>query len=171
MGKLTPTHVPRIAPVQLAYIAGFIDGDGSILGQFVRRVDYVYGYQIRVTINLTLEASRLHFLKQFQEILKPYGEGTLRNRGDGIAELAFVGKDKVGPLLFDLKDYLQIKHTQAKWLLDVTERLPHTKNNPALFLELCQQCDRIAGLNNSQNSTINADVVKLYLVEKGFISL
>jgi hypothetical protein len=28
-----------------AYIAGFLDGDGSIIFQLVRRRDYVYGYQ------------------------------------------------------------------------------------------------------------------------------
>ncbi len=33
-----------------AYIAGFLDGDGSIHFQLVRRRDYAYGYQIRVSV-------------------------------------------------------------------------------------------------------------------------
>jgi len=34
----------------LAYIAGFLDGDGSIFFQLVRRKDYIYGYQIRCSV-------------------------------------------------------------------------------------------------------------------------
>jgi intein-encoded DNA endonuclease-like protein len=34
----------------LAYIAGFLDGDGSIFFQLVRRKDYCFGYQVRTTI-------------------------------------------------------------------------------------------------------------------------
>ncbi len=33
-----------------AYIAGFLDGDGSIMAQLVFRKDYRLGYQIRVSI-------------------------------------------------------------------------------------------------------------------------
>jgi hypothetical protein len=33
-----------------AYIAGFLDGDGSVHFQLVRRHDYVYGYQIRASV-------------------------------------------------------------------------------------------------------------------------
>ena len=33
-----------------AYYAGFLDGDGSILAQLVRRQDYVYKFGIRVSI-------------------------------------------------------------------------------------------------------------------------
>ena len=31
-------------PTVLAYIAGFLDGDGSIFFQITRRKDYVFGY-------------------------------------------------------------------------------------------------------------------------------
>jgi LAGLIDADG endonuclease len=34
----------------LAYIAGFLDGDGSIFFQLVRRKDYCLGYQVRTSI-------------------------------------------------------------------------------------------------------------------------
>lgn len=33
-----------------SYIAGFIDGDGSIIAQIVRREDYVRKFQIRVSV-------------------------------------------------------------------------------------------------------------------------
>jgi len=35
---------------RIAYIAGFLDGDGSIFFQIVKRKDYRIGFQIRSTI-------------------------------------------------------------------------------------------------------------------------
>ena len=40
----------RLSPVELSYIAGFLDGDGSIYAQIVRRSDYRLKFQIRVCI-------------------------------------------------------------------------------------------------------------------------
>ena len=37
-------------PTILAYIAGFLDGDGSIFFQLVRKKDYCLGFQIRTSI-------------------------------------------------------------------------------------------------------------------------
>jgi len=34
----------------LAYIAGFLDGDGSIFFQLVKRKGYIYGYQVRCSV-------------------------------------------------------------------------------------------------------------------------
>jgi intein-encoded DNA endonuclease-like protein len=35
---------------ELAYIAGFLDGDGCIMLQLINRKDYKLGYQIRASI-------------------------------------------------------------------------------------------------------------------------
>lgn len=43
------TIVELSEPVK-AYYAGFLDGDGSILAQLVRRQDYVYKFGIRMSI-------------------------------------------------------------------------------------------------------------------------
>ncbi len=37
-------------PTILAYIAGFLDGDGSIFFQLIRKEDYRVGFQIRSSI-------------------------------------------------------------------------------------------------------------------------
>lgn len=37
-------------PTILAYIADFLDGDGSIFFQLVKRKDYIFGYQIRCSM-------------------------------------------------------------------------------------------------------------------------
>lgn len=37
--------------IDYAYIAGFIDGDGRLLGQLVKRPENKYQFEIRITIN------------------------------------------------------------------------------------------------------------------------
>lgn len=44
--------------VDYSYLAGFIDGDGSILAQLVKREDYRYKYEIQVTISLYQKTKR-----------------------------------------------------------------------------------------------------------------
>ena len=40
----------RLTYIERSYIAGFLDGDGSIYAQIVRRSDYRLKFQIRVCI-------------------------------------------------------------------------------------------------------------------------
>ena len=40
----------KITELELAYIAGFLDGDGSIMTQIVKNESYKYGYTIRISI-------------------------------------------------------------------------------------------------------------------------
>lgn len=50
-----------------AYIAGFLDGDGSIIFQLVPRKGYRYGYQIRTSVVFyqdTTYKNELSWLKQ-----------------------------------------------------------------------------------------------------------
>lgn len=43
---------------EIAYLAGFIDGDGCILAQIIPRKDYKYKFQIRVSIIFYQKKSR-----------------------------------------------------------------------------------------------------------------
>ena len=48
----------RLSPVELSYIAGFLDGDGSIYAQIVKRSDYRLKFQIRVSISFHQKTTR-----------------------------------------------------------------------------------------------------------------
>lgn len=43
-------RVKTLDPITAAYLAGFIDGDGSILAQLVKRKGYRYHFQVRVQV-------------------------------------------------------------------------------------------------------------------------
>ena len=67
----------------IAYIAGFLDGDGCIMLQLVYRHDYVLGYQIRASIVFYQKQQYIDFLAELKEQL---GYGYIRKRNDCIAK-------------------------------------------------------------------------------------
>ena len=44
-------------PTILAYIAGFLDGDGSIFFRLIRKKDYCLGFQVRTSVAFYLGIS------------------------------------------------------------------------------------------------------------------
>ena len=61
----------------LIYIAGFLDGDGAIIAQFVTRDDYKWKYQIRLSIQFTQHTKRSIYLTKLKQII---GAGSIRHR-------------------------------------------------------------------------------------------
>ena len=76
-----PTVVLRgLDAVDAAHLAGFLDGDGSIIFQFVRQDGYRFGFYIRSTLQLSQSTSARQGLEQLRSIL---GGGYIRDRGRG----------------------------------------------------------------------------------------
>ena len=48
----------RLSPMELSYIAGFLDGDGSIYAQIVKRSDYQLRFQLRVSVSFFQNTTR-----------------------------------------------------------------------------------------------------------------
>jgi hypothetical protein len=148
-----------------SYLAGFIDADGSLIGQIVKQKDYVLKYQVRITLTLVQKTSRKEFLMKWQKLIG----GTIRDRNDGISELNLVGRDSIMPILKQILPYIMIKTMQAKLILQIAEQLPLTKNSPERFLDLCILTDRISQLNDSKKRLITSDVVRREFLILGFI--
>jgi hypothetical protein len=156
----------KLSIIQASYLAGFIDADGSILAQIVSREDYVLKFQIRVSVLCIQKRNRMHHLKDFQSEI---GKGSIRDRGDGIAEFAIVGHKNVSELLQQIQPYLRNKKKQANCILRICEQLNQIKNNPQKFLELCVLADHVAALNDSRNRTNTTETVKKVLTDLGLI--
>jgi hypothetical protein len=145
---------------QKAYIAGFLDGDGSIIAQFVKKTDYKFGFQIRISALFIQKTSRTHFL---ESLSKEIGLGVVRQRGDGIAEYHIVGIKVLEPFLKAISPYLRIKKKQVNLVLKIIEQLPSTKGHKEKFVETCLLVDQVANLNDSNNRSITAEIVKVHL--------
>lgn len=144
--------------LQSAYIAGFLDGDGSIFAQIVPKSDYVLKYQIRLSVSFIQKTKRRHFLHLMNKKLGK--KGSIRDRNDNISELNFVGREKVQEVLERLQPYLAVKRKQCNLVLKIIEQFQFAKGPREEFLKLCDLVDQVAELNDSKNRKTTASVVR-----------
>lgn len=106
--------------VERAYVAGFLDGDGSIMLQLKRRKDSPRGYRFMATICFyqdTRHEAPLHWIR------KKLGIGYVSQRRDGITELRINGYAQVQIILQQLIPYLRFKKPQAVAIIRACGRL------------------------------------------------
>jgi hypothetical protein len=156
----------KLSLQQANYLAGFIDADGSILAQIVKREDYVLKFQIRVSVLCIQKKNRIYLLSQFQSEI---GKGTTRDRGDGMAEFAIIGHNNVSEFLKQIVPFLRIKRKQANLVIRICEQLNQTKNDPQKFLALCLLVDQVANLNDSKSRLNTAQTVQKQFLDFGLI--
>jgi hypothetical protein len=143
----------------LAYIAGFLDGDGSIFFQIVPRKDYKQKFQIRSTIAFYQKKEYVEIL----EWLKDYfGCGYIRHRKTGMSDYTIVDSKEVYKILKLLQPYSKIKKKQIILGLEILEALQKVNSNED-FLRICKQVDKFKYLNYSKKRIITSEVVKNYL--------
>lgn len=150
-----------LTPLNFAYIAGFLDGDGSILAQIVRNSSYIYGFSIRLSVIFYQKTTNYWFLQQLKKQLK---YGTLRQRKDGMSEYAIVSAGPVEQLLLALLPYLRLKKTLAKLILDI-RKLKKEIKSPTDFIAVCRLVDQTQTLTYSKKRTITTDTVITFLKE------
>lgn len=147
---------------ELAYIAGFLDGDGCIMLQLVYRHDYVLGYQIRASIVFYQNQKYASFLEWLKS---KFSYGYIRKRGDGVSEYAIVGINPVTRVLKILYPYLRLKRLQAELAFSILSKMPGTgrKMKPNLLLNLSYEVDKFSDLNYSKRRTNTSVKVKEFL--------
>lgn len=150
----------------LLYFAGLIDGDGSIVAQLVRRSDYVFRFQIRLTVQVSQRKKRRHYL---EDIRNTIGYGSVRDRGE-VSDYQLTETKVVFHFLKQISPFLRIKKKQANLVIKIIEQLPSSKNSPLLFLDLCRLADQVAELNDSKKREINAEIVLNELKKLNVIS-
>ena len=147
---------------ELAYIAGFLDGDGCIMLQLVFRHDYVLGYQIRASVVFYQKQQNRHFLEWLKQKLL---HGYIRNRNDDMNEYTIVGVVVVVEILKMLFPYLKLKKKQAEIALNVLSQMPGSgrKMNAKLLYKLSLEVDKFLYLNYSKKRTNTSKKVEDFL--------
>lgn len=133
----------------LAYIAGFLDGDGSIFFQIVRRKDYVRGFQVRGSIAFYQRTDQ-HRILSFMK--RQFGCGYIRHRKTGISDYTVVESKEVRRILLLLRPHVRLKKRQLELGLRILQRLESRKD--ADFLAACRLTDRFRRLNYSKRRTV-----------------
>ena len=106
--------------LNLAYIAGFLDGDGSLMLQLKSRSDTTRGMKFMATICLYQDTEHAQPLLWMQETLKC---GFISHRNDGMTELKINGFAQVKQILTLLQPYIQFKRIQTNALISACELL------------------------------------------------
>lgn len=104
----------------LAYIAGFLDGDGSIMVQVKRRADAPRGWRIMVTICLYQNSRHKAPLLWMRDV---FGIGYISNRNDNITELRINGYSEVKRILLMLQPFIKFKRKQVVYALRILTSL------------------------------------------------
>ena len=144
---------------ELAYIAGFLDGDGCVMAQLVRRKDYIYGYQIRTSIVFYQKLKNQEILYWLKSRLKI---GYIRHRNDGMAEYTIVGLKEVESILKTLLPYLRLKQKLSEQVLKLIKVHPK-KMTPEELVRMSELVDSTAKFNYSKKRTNTSETVRSYL--------
>ena len=150
----------------LAYIAGFLDGDGSIMLQIKPREDCRYGFRLYATIVLYQDSTHEEDLQWMRDQLNV---GYISRRNDGISECRFDGHERVAIVLRKLRNYIRFKRRQVALMLEALDKLKRMQT-PRDFLEVCQLADRLSETNYTSRRKYTAETVEKTFHEKGLLS-
>ncbi len=145
-----------ITDLKLAYLAGFIDGDGCINGQIIKSNDYKRKFKLQVSVVIFQKASRRWFIDDLQKTIEM---GYVRERKDGMLELTIRTPKDVELIIRKLMPYLIMKKPQAELVLKILNLLKNIKSDHE-FLEVCKLIDKFAILNDSKKRINTSEIVK-----------
>ncbi len=123
-----------------AYIAGFLDGDGSLMLQLKKRSDSKRAIRFMTTICFyqdTRHEKTLYWIRKF------LGIGYISKRKDGMTELRINGYDQIRNILKSLSPYIRFKKLQARALIRACEILSSTKFQKLSQKQLAKLVDLI----------------------------
>ena len=133
-----------------AYLAGFIDGDGSIYVRLKPNPTYRYGFQVAPYIVL-FQSNQDR--KNFEKICSLIGLGILRERKDGILEYSINKTNDLKLFLESIAPFLVLKKDQAKLMLKILAKKEKVKNLRD-FKQLAQLVDGFRELNYSKKRKV-----------------
>ncbi len=164
--RAIPREGQPLTPTEASYLAGFLDGDGSIHFQLVRQKEYKFGYYIRASISLSQRTQARSGLEQIQQLI---GGGYVRDRGTGMSDFVVTSRPLLTDLLVAVRPYVVFKrkhvHTALRILPQVRPRMEAEE-----FLQVARQVDAFASLNCSKTKRITAADVEQHLRSKGWLA-
>ena len=130
----------RSKNLELAYIAGFLDGDGSLMLQLKKRSDSKRAIRFMATICFYQDTRHEKTLYWIKKVL---GIGYISNRNDGMTELRINGYDQIRNILKSLSPYIRFKKLQTCALLQACKILSSTKFSKLTKKQLVKLVDLI----------------------------
>ena len=153
-------------PTILAYIAGFLDGDGSIFFQLIRKRDYCLGFQIRTSMAFYQKTENEQILLWLKE---QFLSGYIRRRKTGVSDYTIVEPMEVRRILELLQPYVRLKKEHVRLSLEILEKFP-LADGATQLMKLCRLVDRFQEINYSKKRTMTSSVVEEFLKSHGYLA-
>ena len=149
MGRLS-----KVNPLNLAYIAGFLDGDGSIMLQYHRRESGKEKFRVKTVICFYQDD---RYSKEIKWIKSVLGCGYVYIRSDHICELRIEGYKRVYEVLSSLKPYLRFKNKQAALMLKVIPELQQ-KTSERSIVDWIRQMQKLNYFSSQRKTLVDVPV-------------
>lgn len=137
-----------ISPSKRAYLAGFLDGDGSIYVRLKPNPTYKYGFQVAPYIVLFQSAKSESGFKRVCSLIE---YGYLRKRKDGILEYIIGRIPDMIKFLKLVSPYLILKKDQAALMTEILRVKRNIKDKDD-FIKMAKLIDRFRKLNYSKKA-------------------
>src|SRR3990167_3466039 len=135
-----------ISSTTKAYLAGFLDGDGSIYVRLKPNSDYRFGFQVAPYIILFQSAKER---PQFEKICSLIDLGYIRERKDGILEYTISKMDNILEFLSFVRPFVILKKKQVALMKEILEQKRKIQNKKD-FAKLMKLVDTFRELNYSK---------------------
>ena len=139
----------KLSSIQKAYLAGFLDGDGSIYVRAKPNATYRFGYQIAPYV-VFYQSSKSNLFKNVYSLI---GFGHVRVRSDGVTEYIISKYNEIVIFIDAIEPHLILKAKQARLLLQILKQKELVKSKKD-FDKLLQLCNRFQTLNYSKRRII-----------------
>ena len=135
-----------------SYLAGFLDGDGSIYVRLKPNTTYRFGYQMIAYVAFFQSGKHR---EEFEKVCKLIPYGLMRFRKDGILEYTISKQEEIIEFLLEIKDYLVMKKPQAELVLEVM-KLRRDIQNEKDFKNLISKVEIFRELNYSKKRKVRS---------------
>ncbi len=142
--------VRSLSSIKKAYVAGFLDADGSIYVRAKPNPTYRYGFQIALYIVLFQSAKDR---ANFEQVCALIGYGRMRERKDGILEYVINKIDDVKEFLKYVRPYVIMKKEQVDLMLRIIDLKSKVVSKDD-FRSLLQLIDSYRDLNYSKKRKV-----------------
>ena len=135
-----------ITKLRRLYLAGFLDGDGSIYVRLKPNETYKYGFQVEPYIVLFQSAQNK---KNFEKLCSIIPFGKMRERKDGILEFTINKIADIREFLKLIGPFVILKRAQVDLMIRILDKKSavESKND---FLRLMSLIDEFRNLNYSK---------------------
>ena len=136
----------KLSITKRAYIAGFLDGDGSVYVRIKPNNTYRFRYQVAPSIVFFQSEKMKEKFQEFQQLL---GLGTMRRRKDGMLELTVSRIAELETLIEIVKPFVFLKKRQIELLEEIMNAKEHVEKKED-FQAIVKMAETLSKLNYSK---------------------